>query len=230
MKHILPALSYEVSALEPHVDVRTMTLHHNMHHAAYVTALNLALESTPESLRLALQAKTAEWLLLHLEKIPEEIRTTVHFNAGGHVNHSMLWQMMSPTGGGVPSGPLAEAINHAFGDFEKFKKQFEEAGNKVHGSGWVWLVKGPATDAVLQVLTTSGHGNPISEGYTPLLVNDVWEHAYYLKHENRRLEYLENWWTVTNWKEVAQRFERPRKVTELLSEVTRIYTDQKTFE
>jgi len=222
MKHLLPALPYAVSALEPHVDIQTMMLHHHMHHAGYVAALNLTLEAAPESLRLALQAKTAEWLLLHLDKIPEEIRDAVHFNAGGHVNHSMFWQMMSPTGGGVPSGSLAETINYDFGNFKKFKNAFEVAGNNIHGSGWVWLVKAKAPDSVLQVISTSVHENPISQGYIPLLVNDVWEHSYYLKHENRRLEYLEKWWAVTNWKEVERRFEHPREVIELLENDTNL--------
>jgi Fe-Mn family superoxide dismutase len=230
MKHLLPALPYAVSALEPHVDIRTMMLHHDKHHASYVEALNHALESAPELLHVTLQAKTAEWLMLNPDKVPEEIRTAVCYNAGGHVNHSLLWQMMSPTGGGAPSGLLAEAIDHTFGDFEKFKKIFEEAGSKVAGSGWVWLVKAPAPNAVLEVLTTSGHENPLSHGYLPLLVNDVWEHAYYLKHENRRPEYLEKWWSVTNWKEVEKRFENPPEVTELLAEVVRMNTDQEVFE
>jgi Fe-Mn family superoxide dismutase len=223
-------MPYAVSALEPHVDIHTMMLHHDKHHASYVDALNLALERAPELLHMTLRAKTAEWLLLNPDKIPEEIRTAVFYNAGGHVNHSLLWQMMSPSGGGAPSGLLAEAINLAFGDFERFKTDFEEAGNKVHGSGWVWLVKAPAPDAVLEVLTTSGQENPMSRGYAPLLVNDVWEHAYYLKHENRRPEYLEKWWSVTNWKEVERRFEHPQEVPELLAEVIRVNTDQEIFE
>lgn len=204
MKHLLPHLPYLISALEPHIDARTMTLHHEKHHASYVKALNLVLQSAPVLLR----DKTAEWLLQHLDHIPEKIRAEIRHNAGGHVNHSLLWQLMSPAGGGTPSGPLAEAINDAFGDFEKFKEKFEEVGSKVAGSGWVWLVKAPEPDAVLQVLSTSGHENPISQGYVALLVNDVWEHAYYLKHENRRPEYLEKWWSVTNWKEVERRFEQ----------------------
>jgi len=214
MKYLLPALPYAVSALEPHVDIHTMMLHHHKHHGAYVDALNHILESAPKQLQATLQEKTAEWLLLNPDKITAEIRTAVLFNAGGHVNHSLLWQMMSPDGGGSPSGPLLEAINDTFGDLEKFKKQFEEAGGKVHGSGWVWLVKAPASHAMLQVLTTSGHENPVTQGYIPLLVNDVWEHAYYLKHENRRPEYLEKWWSVTNWKEVEQRFQQSRNPAE----------------
>jgi Fe-Mn family superoxide dismutase len=207
MKHLLPPLPYEVTALEPHIDARTMTLHHDMHHASYVNALNLALESAPE----LLQGKTTNWLLLNRGMIPENIRTAVCNNAGGHVNHSLLWRAMCPGGGGTPSGPLAAAIDRAFGSFEKFKKQFEEAGSKLFGSGWVWLAKAPHDDAKLQVLTTSGHDNPLTQGYFPLLVNDVWEHAYYLKHENRRPEYLQGWWSVVNWKEAERRLASSRK-------------------
>ncbi|MBI2801088.1 MAG: superoxide dismutase [Gammaproteobacteria bacterium] len=204
MKHVLPPLPYNATALEPHIDARTMSLHHDMHHAAYVKALNLALESAPE----LLHGKTAEWLLLNLSEVPEKIRNSVRHNVGGHVNHSLLWQSMSPAGSGAPSGPLAEAIDQAFGSFAKFKAQFEEAGSKLFGSGWVWLVKAQHGNDKLQVLTTFGHDNPLQQGYFPLLVNDVWEHAYYLKHANRRPEYLQGWWSVVNWSEAARRLER----------------------
>ncbi len=214
MNHLLPPLPYDVSALEPHIDARTMTLHHDMHHASYVKALNLALASAPE----LLQGKTADWLLLNLGKIPENIRTAVRNNAGGHVNHSLLWRAMSPAGGGAPAGSLAEAIDHAFGSFEKFKTRFEEAGGKLFGSGWVWLVRPQHGDDKLQVLTTPGHDNPAMQGCTPILVNDVWEHAYYLKHENRRPEYLKGWWFVVNWEEAARRFAHTQPVAELLPE------------
>ena len=207
MKHLLPPLPYNATAFEPHIDARTMSLHHGMHHAAYVKALNLALESAPESL----QGKTADWLLLNLSEVPEKIRTSIRHNAGGHVNHSLLWQSMSPAGGGAPAGPLADAIDHAFGNFAKFKAQFEEAGSKLFGSGWVWLVQAQHGNDKLQVLTTFGHDNPLPQGYFPLLVNDVWEHAYYLKHENRRPEYLRGWWSVANWSEAARRLERFRQ-------------------
>ena len=216
MKHVLPLLPYAVSALEPHIDTRTMMLHHDMHHASYVKKLNLALESAPD----LLQGKTAEWLLLNLIKIPEKIRTVIRDNVGGHVNHSLLWRAMSPDGGGASSGPLAEAIEHAFGSFENFKTQFEDAGSTVFGSGWVWLVKAQQGDAKLQVLTTSGHDTPLTQGYFPLLVNDMWEHAYYLKHENRRPEYLKGWWSVVNWKEAERRFDRSLHVAELPLEAT----------
>jgi Fe-Mn family superoxide dismutase len=218
MKHLLPPLPYDVSALEPHIDARTMLLHHDMHHASYVEALNLALQTAP-----ALQGKTADWLLLNLGSVPEDIQATVRNNAGGHVNHSLLWQVMSPGGdgggGGTPSGPVAEAIDHAFGSLAKFKTQFEDAGSKLFGSGWVWLVKAQHGDDKLKVLTTSGHDNPLTQGYLPVLVNDVWEHAYYLKHKNRRPAYLKGWWSVVNWKEAARRLALSRDVAEQPLEV-----------
>jgi len=213
LKHLLPALPYDVAALEPLIDARTMILHHDVHHAAYVTALNLALASAPEPLR----EQTAEWLLLNLGKVPDNIRAVVRNNAGGHVNHSLLWQAMAPAvdGGGAPAGPLAVALADAFGSVEQFKVRFEEAGSTLFGSGWVWLVKAQQGGERLQILTTSGHDNPLTHGYVPLLVNDVWEHAYYLKHENRRAEYLKCWWPLVNWNEVARRLAQPRQATEL---------------
>ena len=201
-RHVLPALPYAASALEPHIDARTMTLHHDMHHAAYVEALNLALQSAPESVR----KESADWLLLNLDKVPEGIRMAVRNNAGGHVNHSLLWQCMAPDGGVPPSGPLGEAISRSFGSFDEFRIRFEEAGNKLFGSGWVWLVRSKDGDGMLQVITTSGHDNPLADALYPLLVNDVWEHAYYLKHENRRADYLKGWWSVANWKVAERRF------------------------
>lgn len=201
MKHILPALPYDVAALEPIIDARTMHLHHDMHHATYVKALNKALEEAPD-----LQSKTAEWLLMNLNIVPEGIRTAVRNNAGGHVNHSLFWRCMDSGGGGYPSGPLSEAIDRDFSGYENFKKQFEEAGAKLFGSGWVWLVVDKRGNDKLQLLTTNGHDNPLSSGYFPLLLNDVWEHAYYLKHENRRPEYLKAWWDIVNWPEAEQRY------------------------
>lgn len=213
MKHLLPALPYAAAALEPLIDARTMVLHHDLHHAAYVKALNLALASAPESLR----EQTAEWLLINLNKVPENIRAAVRNNAGGHVNHSLLWQVMAPLveGGGAPTGPLATALADAFGSVEQFKTRFEEAGSQLFGSGWVWLVKERQGGDRLQVLTTSGHDHPLTRGYFPLLVNDVWEHAYYLKHENRRPEYLKGWWPLVNWAEVARRLALPQQATDL---------------
>ena len=200
-KHILPPLSYDYAALEPHIDARTMLLHHDKHHASYVTNLNSMLEKFPE-----LRRRTASWLLLNPGKIPEQIRTAVHHNAGGHLNHSLLWRAMSPDGDGAPSGLLADAIKREFGSFEQFKARFDDAGAKLFGSGWVWLTLSP-DGGKLEVITTSGHDNPLIQGHVPLLVNDVWEHAYYLKYENRRADYLHGWWSVVNWEEAASLFE-----------------------
>lgn len=199
MKHLLPPLPYDFAALEPTINARTMLLHHGKHHAAYVDNLNTMLEAFP-----VLQQKTALWLLLNLDKLPIDIRVAVRNNAGGHVNHSLFWQTMTPTNGGsAPTGPLAEAIERDFGSFEMFKARFDKAGETLVGSGWVWLVKdgGP-----LEIITTADHDNPMTRGYFPILVNDVWEHAYYLKYENRRGEYLKGWWPVVNWQEAARRY------------------------
>jgi Fe-Mn family superoxide dismutase len=201
-KHLLPPLPYGHAALEPYIDARTMTLHHDKHHASYVEKLNAALEKYPD-----LHKRSAIWLLLNLDQVPEEARTAVRNNAGGHVNHSMLWRAMSPDGGGEPTGALAEMIKRNFGSFEKFKVQFDDAGEKLFGSGWVWLARAQQEGGKLEVFTTSGHGNPLMQGHFPLLVNDVWEHAYYLKHENRRGDYLKGWWSIANWQEAARRFE-----------------------
>jgi Fe-Mn family superoxide dismutase len=203
MKHLLPPLPYDYAALEPHIDARTMGLHHDKHHAGYVANLNAALENFP-----ALRERTAIWLLLNLSQVPEAARTAVHHNAGGHVNHSLLWRAMSPTGGGAPAGLLADAINRNFGSLERFKARFVEAGSNMFGSGWAWLARAEQGGGKLEVFSTAGHDNPLMQGHFPLLVNDVWEHAYYLKYENRRADYLNAWWSVVNWEEVARRFER----------------------
>ena len=203
MKHLLPALPYDYAALEPHVDALTMQLHHDKHHATYVANLNAALEKLPQLLD-----HSASWLLRNLDKVPEEVRTSVRNNAGGHLNHSLYWQAMSPAGGGEPAGPLAAAIRRDFGHFEKFKGRFSEAGEKLFGSGWVWLARAQEDGGKLEVYTTSGHDNPLMQGHFPILVNDVWEHAYYLKHQNRRSAYLDSWWSVANWQEAARRFAR----------------------
>jgi Fe-Mn family superoxide dismutase len=207
-QHLLPPLPYENAALEPFVDTQTMMLHHDKHHASYVDKLNQALLAFP-----ALQGHTANWLLLNLPKVPKQIRTAVRNNAGGHVNHSLFWRAMSAAGGGAPSGPLAEAITRDFGSFEQFKSSFEEAGATLFGSGWVWLVCSPPLGHRLQVLCTSGHDNPLAQGYFPILLNDCWEHAYYLKHENRRADYLKGWWSVANWHEAARRYEGCRRTS-----------------
>jgi superoxide dismutase, Fe-Mn family len=204
VKHLLPPLPYEYGALEPHIDAHTMMLHHDKHHASYVANLNSALEDFPD-----LQERTASWLLLNLDEVPEKIRTAVRHNAGGHVNHSLFWRAMSPAGDGAPTGLLADAIRRDFGGFEQLKTQFDAAGEKLFGSGWVWLARTRHDGGKLEVITTSGHDNPLLQGRFPLLVNDVWEHAYYLKHENRRADYLKGWWSVVNWEEAAIRFERP---------------------
>ncbi len=200
MAHELPPLPYGYDALEPHIDKQTMTLHHDKHHAAYVNNLNAALEKHPE-----LGSKSAEDLIRDLSAVPEDIRTTVRNNGGGHVNHSMFWKIMKPGGGGEPKGQLADLLRQSFGDFESFKKQFNEAGTKQFGSGWVWLIR--ARDGKLQVTSTANQDNPMSQGSFPVMGNDVWEHAYYLKYQNRRPEYLAAWWNVVNWDEVQKRFE-----------------------
>ncbi|MBV8163038.1 MAG: superoxide dismutase [Candidatus Eremiobacteraeota bacterium] len=195
----VPPLPYPYDALEPHIDKETMTLHHDKHHAAYVTNLNAAIEKHPE-----LASRSAEDLLRDLNAVPEDIRTAVRNNGGGHVNHSMFWTIMGPKRGGEPTGPLADAIKGAFGDFEAFKKHFNETGTKQFGSGWVWLVRGK--DGKLTVTSTPNQDNPMSSGLVPVMGNDVWEHAYYLKYQNRRADYLAAWWNVVNWDAVASRF------------------------
>ncbi len=195
----LPPLPYAYKALEPHIDARTMQFHHDKHHAAYVKNLNAALEKHPE-----LKNKTVEELLRNLDAVPEDIRKVVRNNGGGHVNHSMFWQIMKPKGGGNPTGEIATAINKNFGSFAAFKKQFNEAGASRFGSGWAWLVR--TKDGKLEVTSTANQDSPLSEGKYPILGNDVWEHAYYLKYQNRRADYLQAWWNVVNWEEINKRF------------------------
>jgi Fe-Mn family superoxide dismutase len=198
MTHELPPLPYDYTALEAAIDEETMHLHHDKHHATYVNNLNAALEKYPE-----LQSKSAEDLIKGLNSVPEDIRTAVRNNGGGHVNHSMFWEIMGPNGGGQPTGPIADAITQSFGDFETFKKQFADAGAKRFGSGWVWLVKGEG--GKLTITSTPNQDNPLMEGQYPILGNDVWEHAYYLRYKNVRAEYLNSWWNVVNWNEVNKR-------------------------
>ncbi len=198
MAHTLPPLPYPTNALEPHIDARTMEIHHGKHHQAYVTNLNAALDKAPE-----LKDKPLDELLKNLSAVPEAVRTAVRNNAGGHWNHSQFWQTMGPKAGGAPTGKLADAINSAFGDFEKFKEQFNAAGVGRFGSGWVWLVK---EGGKLAIVSTPNQDNPIMDGKpAPILGNDVWEHAYYLKYQNRRPDYLKAWWNTVNWAEVAKR-------------------------
>jgi Fe-Mn family superoxide dismutase len=199
MAHQLPPLPYAYDALEPHIDQQTMNIHHNKHHQGYVNNLNKALEGHPD-----LEAKSVEELLKDLDAVPEGIRTAVRNNGGGHANHSLFWPCMSPDGGGEPDGALAAAINAAFGSFDSFKEQFSQAAMTRFGSGWGWLCVGGGK---LVVLSTPNQDNPVSQGMTPILGLDVWEHAYYLKYQNRRAEYVAAWWNVVNWSEVAARFD-----------------------
>jgi superoxide dismutase, Fe-Mn family len=199
----LPALAYDYNALEPHIDATTMKFHHDKHHAAYVNNLNAAVNKYPD-----LQDKTVEELLINLDKLPKDIQTTVRNNGGGHFNHSMYWQIMSPKAGGVPTGEIASRIQAQFGSFDAFKTQFNEAGTKLFGSGWVWLVN---RQGKLEIITTSNQDSPISQGLYPIMGNDVWEHAYYLNYQNRRVDYLSAWWNVINWTEVNTRLEKSLK-------------------
>jgi superoxide dismutase, Fe-Mn family len=211
-KHKLPPLQYDYAALEPTIDARTMILHHDNHHSTYVKNLNEALEKFPE-----FHDKSAAWLLCHLDQLPLAIRSTVHNNAGGHVNHSMFWRAMKPSPKTEPKGSLLAAINRDFDSFDEFKKVFEHEGTKVFGSGWVWLVCSLKNGTNMQVITTSGHDNPLMQNLLPILLNDVWEHAYYLRHENRRHGYLKAWWTVVDWDQASICFEkRSQSVDEIL--------------
>lgn len=197
--YTLPELTYGYDALEPFIDQETMKLHHDKHHATYVKNLNDVVQKHPE-----LSSKTAEELILDLNSIPEDIRMAVRNNAGGHVNHSMFWEIMAPGAGGEPSGKLAEEINKYFGSFTDFQTKFNDAGLKRFGSGWVWLVKDK--EGKLDIVSTSNQDNPMSDGLKPIMGNDVWEHAYYLKYKNMRADYLKAWWSVVNWLEVEKRF------------------------
>jgi superoxide dismutase, Fe-Mn family len=193
----LPALTYAFDALEPTIDARTMEIHHDKHHQAYVTNLNAALEGTEWADR------TIEDVLANLDAIPEAKRAAVRNNGGGHANHTLFWTIMGPGGGGEPSGDLAAAIDETFSGFDAFKAQVIDAGVKRFGSGWSWLVR---DDAGLAVISLPNQDSPLMEGKTPLLGIDVWEHAYYLQYQNRRPDYLAAWWAVVNWDEVARRF------------------------
>jgi Fe-Mn family superoxide dismutase len=199
----VPPLPYDYTALEPHIDEQTMHLHHDKHHQAYVTNLNGAIEKHPE-----LGKHTPEDLLRNINSIPEDIRTVVRNNGGGHVNHSMFWTIMKPNGGGNPTGKIGDQITKDFGDFETFKKQFNEAATKQFGSGWGWLLW---DGGKLSIATTPNQDSPLMQGKYPILGNDVWEHAYYLKYQNRRPEYLAAWWNTVNWDEVNKRFEQAQK-------------------
>lgn len=194
-------LPYPYDALEPHIDARTMEIHHTKHHQGYTNNLNAALDKYPE-----LQNKSARELLENLDSLPEDIRTAVRNNGGGYKNHNIFWKVMSPNGGGNPSGNLAEAINKAFGSFESFKETFSQAAATRFGSGWAWLCK--KSDGSLVVTSTPNQDSPFSEGLLPLMGVDVWEHAYYLNYQNRRGDYIAAFWNVVNWEEVEHRFEK----------------------
>jgi Fe-Mn family superoxide dismutase len=197
MPHQLPALPYDAAALEPHIDAQTMQIHHGKHHAAYVNNLNTALEK-----HAALQSKSAEELIKGLSTVPEDIRTAVRNNGGGHVNHTMFWQIMGPGKGGAPTGAIGDAINGAFGSFDAFKELMNKGGVGRFGSGWVWLVD---SGGKLSVESTANQDNPMTEGKRAIMGIDVWEHAYYLKYQNRRPDYLSAWWNTVNWEEVNKR-------------------------
>ncbi|HEU5379216.1 MAG TPA: superoxide dismutase [Ktedonobacteraceae bacterium] len=198
----LPRLPYDYNALEPHIDAQTMQIHHDLHHGAYVTNLNNAVKDSP----------VANWsledLMTRINEVPENIRTAVRNNGGGHINHTMFWQIMGPNGGGAPSGELASAIDQTFGSFEKFKEAFKDAGAKRFGSGWAWLVLNKA--GKLQVISTANQDSPLMDGLYPVMGNDVWEHAYYLKYQNKRPAYLDAWWNVVNWDVVGSRYQKAR--------------------
>jgi len=198
--HQLPPLPYDFAALEPHIDAQTMQIHHDKHHAAYVNNLNAALEKHPD-----LQSKSVEDLLRDINKVPEDIRTAVRNNGGGHMNHTMFWQIMRPNAGGSPSGALGDAIKAGFGSFDAFKDQFAKAGVGRFGSGWAWLI----TDGgKLSIESTANQDNPIMEGKKAVLGLDVWEHAYYLKYQNRRPDYIAAWWNTVSWSEVSSRMSK----------------------
>ena len=196
----LPKLPYDFNALEPHIDAKTMEIHHDKHHAGYTSNLNAALEKHPE-----LAKKSIEEILGNLNAIPEDIRGAVRNNGGGFFNHSLFWTIMTKGGGGEPQGAVATAIEAAFGNFVKFKETFSKAAATRFGSGWAWLVI--KKNSGLEVTSTPNQDSPVSDGLTPILGLDVWEHAYYLKYQNRRPEYIENWWNVVNWDEVSRRFD-----------------------
>lgn len=198
---VLPPLRYDYDAFEPYIDASTMMLHHDKHHMGYVKNLNAAIANYPE-----LQDQSLSSLLVNLDDVPEEIRETIRNNGGGHANHSMYWETMTPNSQGLPSGAIAQAINDTFGDFETFKNAFNEAGKKRFGSGWAWLVMNQ--DGQLEVTSTGNQDSPLSMGKYPIMGNDVWEHAYYLNYQNRRSDYLAAWWNIIDWDVVNTRYEQ----------------------
>ena len=198
MAHELPPLPYAFGALEPHIDAQTMQIHHDKHHAAYVNNLNKALDGHAD-----LQSKSIEDLLKDISKVPENIRTAVRNNGGGHANHTMFWEIMGRGAGGAPKGALGDAIASTFGSFDKFKELFSQAATTRFGSGWAWLVE---AGGKLAVESTANQDSPMMDGKKPIMGLDVWEHAYYLKYQNRRPDYINAWWNVVNWAEVGRRF------------------------
>lgn len=196
----LPPLPYDYNALEPYIDTQTMQIHHDRHHGTYVTNLNNAVKDSPVA------SWDLEKLIRNINEVPDTIRTAVRNNGGGHINHSMYWQIMGPNAGGAPSGALASAIDQAFGSFEQFKTAFNDAGVKRFGSGWAWLVLDQS--GKLQVTSTANQDSPLMDGLYPVMGNDVWEHAYYLKYQNKRPDYLAAWWNVVNWDVVASRYQK----------------------
>ncbi len=199
MAHSLPALPYDFAALEPHIDAQTMQIHHGKHHQAYVTNLNAALDKHPE-----LHDKSLDDLVKGVASLPEDIRTAVRNNGGGHWNHSLFWTIMAPGAGGAPTGAVADGITSAFGSFDAFKEKFQAAGMGRFGSGWAWLVAG---GSALEIVSTPNQDNPLMDGKKAILGVDVWEHAYYLKYQSRRADYLGAWWNVVNWAEVNRLLE-----------------------
>jgi Fe-Mn family superoxide dismutase len=199
MAFTLPSLPYDFAALEPHIDAKTMEIHHGKHHQTYVNNLNAAIEKAPE-----LANKSLDELMRNASTLPEAVRTAIRNNGGGHWNHSMFWQIMAPKAGGEPGGKLGAAIKSAFGDFAKFREQFSAAGVGRFGSGWAWLIN---NGGKLSITSTPNQDNPLMEGQKAVMGLDVWEHAYYLKYQNRRPDYINAWWNVVNWKEVEKRFD-----------------------
>lgn len=197
--YTLPDLPYDFGALAPHIDEETMRLHHDKHHAAYVKNVNDALAGNEELLSLPI-----EELIQNLDRVPEDVRTKVKNNGGGHYNHSLFWQLMTPKTGSTPSENLGRALDETFGDFESFKTKFTETATGIFGSGWAWLVK---DNGAVSITTTPNQDTPMMSGIQPILGLDVWEHAYYLKYQNRRPDYIDAWWNVVNWEEVSKRFE-----------------------
>ena len=203
MAYELPPLPYPKEALEPHIDAQTMEIHHDKHHAAYVNTVNKAIAGKPE-----LEKKTVEELISNLDAVPTDIRTVVRNHGGGHANHSMFWKIMAPKAGGTPTGRIAEDIKAAFGSLDAFKEKFEAAGVGRFGSGWAWLIVNKA--GKLEITSTANQDNPLMEGLKPVFGCDVWEHAYYLKYQNRRPDYLKAWWNVVNWAEVDKNYQRAK--------------------